>query len=114
MSKQNIIEISIAKNFSIYPGARYRTDGENSGQEFYEEKLRPILTKIWEINNTHIILDFDGTFGYASSFISEVFISVVRDFKDKKKIKKILKFKSNDDPLLVDAILNIIEKAENQ
>jgi hypothetical protein len=108
--KNNQIVISVAKDFSEYPGARYRTDGDHSGEEFYEEILKPLLTKIWD-NEKVILIDFDGTFGYASSFISEIFIRVVEDFKDKKKIKKKLKFKSEDEPLLLGSIEEIIDES---
>lgn len=105
------IQISIAKDFSVYPGARYKRDGNHSGEQFYEEILKPKLSSIWDDPKKDVMIDLDGTFGFASSFISEVFIRVVKDFKDKAIIKKKLKFKSNDEPLLVNAILDIIDEA---
>ncbi len=108
----NYTDIKIAEDFSIYPGARYKTDGNFSGEQFYEDLLKSKLTEIWDDEDKGIRIDFDGTFGYASSFISEVFIRTVKDFKDKKKIKKKLEFKSDDEPLLIKAILQIIDEAE--
>lgn len=110
MNEDNNIRINIAKDFSLYPGARYRTDGKYSGQEFYEDLLKPKFQEVWEDPQKTLLIDFDGTFGYASSFISEVFIRIVQDFKDKNDIKKKLQFKSDDEPLLVDSILKIIDE----
>jgi uncharacterized protein DUF4325 len=106
------ITINIANDFSDSPGARYKTDGDFSGQQFYEDKLKPKLEEVWDDQNKAITLNFDGTYGYASSFISEVFLSVVRDFHDKNKIKEKLNFVSNDEPLLIPAINAIIDNAE--
>src|SRR6266849_3385405 len=105
------ITINIARDFSLYPGARYRTDGDYSGQQFYEDLLKSKLSEIWKDPNKSLLIDFDGTFGYASSFISEVFISVVRDFHDKDALKNKLKLKSDDEPLLTQAITKIIDEA---
>lgn len=112
MKNEDKIQISIAKDFSIYPGARYRTDGNFSGQQFYEEILKPKLKQVWDKDNQLLFIDLDGTFKYASSFISEIFLRTVKDFKDKDKIKKKMEFKSEDAPLLINAIWQIIDEAE--
>lgn len=66
--------IHIAKDFSRYPGGRWRTDGEFSGQRFREELLAPAL-------NAHdrVILELDGTLGYGSSFLEEAFGGLIRE-----------------------------------
>jgi hypothetical protein len=104
--------INIAEDFSDSPGARYRTDGPHSGEEFYEDFLRSKLNLVWKDKKRGIFLNLDGTYGYASSFWSEVFIRVVRDFKDKKTIKKKFKFKSEDEPLLINTIIQKIDEAK--
>lgn len=110
---QNEFQINIAKDFSKYPGARYRNDGDHSGQEFYEDILKPKFLPIWSDPKKKLVIDLDGTFGgYASSFISEVFIRLVKDFKDKSSIKERLEFKSDEDPLLIHSIYQIIDDAE--
>ena len=95
------IKINISEDFTIYPGARYKTDGKYSGEEFYEDILKPKFTKVWEDDDKTMLIDFDGTYGYASSFISEVFIRLGKDFTDKKRIKKKLKLVTTDDPCLL-------------
>lgn len=110
MEKNDCIKISIAKDFSLYPGARYRTDGDNSGQQFYEDILKPKFNKVWKDSKKTLLIDFDGTFGYASSFISEIFNSLVKDFKNKKVILKKVIIKSEDDPFLIQAVKHIINE----
>jgi hypothetical protein len=112
MTSENKIIINIAKDFSTHAGARYRTDGDDSGQEFYEDILKPKFNRIYKDSDGYILLDFDGSFGYASSFISEVIIRLVRDYKDKEMIKNKLKFKSDDEPLLIDYIFHKLEIAQ--
>ncbi len=107
-NKQQII-INIAKDFTVYPGARYRSDGKHSGEQFYEDVLKPKMDKVINDPKTTITINFDGTFGYASSFISEVFLRVAKDYKNKELVLRKLKFISNDDPLLIRSIHQIIE-----
>ena len=104
--------INIATDFSKLPGARFRSDGKDSGEQFYEEKLKPMWKKI-EKTDDILTLNLDGTLGYASSFISEVFTRLVKDFKDVDRIKKKLNIISNDEPLLIDTITNIINDASS-
>jgi len=111
MTKNTYIQIKVAKDFGVYPGARYRTDGPFSGQEFYEDILKPKFQKAWTDSQKIVFIDLDGTFGYASSFISEIFIRLVKDFEDKKAIIKKLEFKSEDEPLLKKSIIQIINEA---
>lgn len=114
MSQDNYIEINIARDFTKSPGARYKSDGKYSGEEFYEDILKPKLSSIWEDPNKKILIDFDGTFGYAYSFISQVFTKVVEDFREKDKIKEKLEFKSDDEPLLINSIRQIMDETKMQ
>ena len=61
-------KISIANDFSVFPGGREPIDGPFSGQEFRDNFLLPIFT-----NNEKVIIDFDGVRGYGSSFLEEAF-----------------------------------------
>ncbi|WP_337519562.1 STAS-like domain-containing protein, partial [Desulfovibrio sp.] len=60
--------INIANDFSVFPGGRYRSDGEFSGEEFRDNILIPALQKYQQV-----IVELDGTRGYGSSFLLEVF-----------------------------------------
>jgi hypothetical protein len=67
-----MITINIATDFAKEPGARTYSDGPKSGQEFFEELLRPKYLEAAGLGvKLRIILD--GTEGYASSFINEAF-----------------------------------------
>lgn len=65
--------INVAKDFSQYPGGRFLSDGEFSGQRFREEFLEPALR-----GNDCVIVQLDGTLGYGSSFLEEAFGGLVR------------------------------------
>lgn len=109
MSSEDLI-IGIAKDFSDAPGARYRDDGPDSGQEFYEEKLKPIYIEAVEKDRI-LIIDMDGTYGYATSFISEAFGRLGRDF-DSKGILNRIRIKSDEDPLLIEYIIKTIKNPD--
>ncbi|MDO6458964.1 STAS-like domain-containing protein [Celeribacter halophilus] len=66
-------EISIATDFSRFPGGRYRKLGKHSGEEFREDVLSPALKK-----NEEVFVILDGTVGYGSSFLEEAFGGLVR------------------------------------
>ena len=65
--------ISIAKDFSAYPGGRFRDDGDHSGEAFREDILVPALQE-----SDHLIVDLDDTEGFGSSFLNEAFGGLVR------------------------------------
>ena len=66
--------ISIAQHFSETPAGRYRSDGPFSGERFREEFLYPAL-----LDSTKVQVQLDGTLGYGSSFLEEVFGGLVRE-----------------------------------
>ncbi|WP_276682148.1 STAS-like domain-containing protein [Empedobacter brevis] len=65
------IKISIL-DFSEYPGPRYKIQGNNSGEQFYEEFIKPNFDKAIK-NDKKLIVDLDGAAGFASSFLDEAF-----------------------------------------
>ena len=102
--------ISIAKDFTRTPGARYIEDGPYSGQEFREKFLERIFQD--PQSNEKVTIVFDGTIGYPTSFLEEAFGGLARKFGAEKCIEK-LEFISNDDPLLIEEIKMYISKASN-
>lgn len=94
-------KIKIAIDFSPYPGARYREDGQYSGQEFFQNILEPKFTSLKE--GEVLIIDLDGTEGYATSFLDEAFGGLARNYGKENVLKK-LSFVSNDEPYLIDEI----------
>ncbi|MFA6447711.1 MAG: DUF4325 domain-containing protein [Patescibacteria group bacterium] len=99
--------IKIATDFSDHPGARYRKDGECSGEQFLEELLLPKFEKSVEKN--HILqIDLNKVYGYPSSFISGSFgkLSVL---KGEELVLKHIQFKSEDNPINSEKILKEIK-----
>ena len=71
------MKINIAKEFSIAPVARFRSDGDCSGEEFREDWLLPKLKQASKSNP--LIVDIDDAAGYPYSFLEEAFGGLVRD-----------------------------------
>ncbi|KIM08768.1 MAG: hypothetical protein KU29_03315 [Sulfurovum sp. FS06-10] len=105
-------KINIAQEYTITPGARYITDGEFSGQDFREKFLEPIFSNTPE---EKVIVNLDGTMGYATSFLEESFGGLVRKFGNKftnKAIFDTFEFISNDEPACIDEIRKYIMEAK--
>ncbi len=68
----NKYKISVARDFSQYPGGRYKSEGENSGEDFL---LNHLLGKLFAavLENSVLEIDLTGMNGYPSSFISGSF-----------------------------------------
>jgi len=96
------IEINISQNFSETPGARYKTDGDFSGQDFFENILEPKFLEIQE-TNFKLVVNLDNTDGYATSFLDEAFGGLARKYGEKLVLKKI-EFISIEEPYLIDEI----------
>lgn len=110
MKQQNKkLNLSIAKQFSITPGGRYKKEGDNSGEEFFEKYLFPMYLMA-ESEGKKLLIDLDGCMGYPSSFLDESFGGLARRFPD-KDIFSVIEFKSEDEPGLPDTIKKIIERS---
>ena len=92
--EQNII--SVAKEFSKFPGGRYVTDGPNSGERFREEILAPALVSGDDV----FTIDLDGTVGFGSSFLEEAFGGLVRVHNLTRETMDRLIFKSKNQTLV--------------
>ena len=100
-------KIKVSKDFSDAPGARYRSNGPKSGQEFYEDLMLPTF-EIAVKNNATLEIDLDDTWGYASSFLSENFERLSKE-KGSEVVLKHIEIISNDEPELIEIIKNMIE-----
>ena len=67
-------------DFAEYPGVRYIEQGDYSGEEFYVDTINPLFKKCISENKI-LVVDLDGTAGYASSFLDECFGNLVYDFE---------------------------------
>ena len=97
------IILNIAKEFSKSPGARFRTQGENSAEEFFEVHLLPVFTKALQ-ENKKLLVDMDGGYGYMIGFIDEAFGRLAQKF-DRSVIYRILDVKCDEEPTLADEIV---------
>jgi uncharacterized protein DUF4325 len=67
-------ELSIAQDFTPFPGGRTREDGPFSGAYFRDEILGPLLA-----DGGHVVINLDGVAGLPSSFWEEVFGGLIRE-----------------------------------
>ena len=105
------MEIIISKDFSETPGARKRTDGEYSGEEFRETLLIPKYLDAIK-NNEKLIINLDGGYGYPTSFLEEAFGGLARRY-DFNEVLNTLEFTSNDEPSLIEEIVDYIKNAKD-
>ncbi|WP_323941601.1 STAS-like domain-containing protein [Aeromonas hydrophila] len=94
-------------DFSEFPGARYKRLGPYSGEEFRDDVLIPAIH-----SNHKVIVNFDGVFGYGSSFLEEVFGGLIRLGIDENVVRDIISSAiSNDDPDVLSEIKSYVEDA---
>ncbi len=105
------MKIKISNDFSDTPGGRFISEGAFSGEEFRRNILSPKYKEA--ISKGEILeIDFDGCFGYATSFLEESFGGLVRERKEKGILDN-MRFISNDDitvPILIKKYVSNEEK----
>ena len=106
----NINTLKVSEAFSNTPGARYYEDGDDSGQEFYDNCLKEAFKGALERREL-LTIDLDGTEGYATSFLDEAFVRLVRDF-GKNDVLKFIRIISNDEPDWIEEINSYINEAD--
>lgn len=99
-------KISIAKDFTTTPGFRFKIEGPFSGEEFRETHLEPLFEK----GETNIEVNLDGTAGYATSFLEEIFGGLSRKHGAARCLS-VFSFISEEEPELVDEIQGYINDA---
>lgn len=102
-------KINIAKDFSDAPGGRYVKEGKFSGEEFREELLVPKYIEANE-KGVKLLIDLDGTYGYATSFLDEAFGGLGRRYPNDDVASK-LDFISKDQPGIVEVINKYIKNS---
>ena len=99
------------KDFSITPGSRELDEGKkaHSGEEFRNKFLEPAFKKIINSEN-NLTVNLDGTIGYGTSWLEEVFGGLARMY-GREIVKNKLVFISEEEPYLIDDIIEYIENA---
>ena len=111
MADLNIVELNIAKEFSRCPGARYKGEGDYSGEEFRENFLLPKLKEACD-KGCKLRIILDGSAGYSTAFLEESFGGLIRhDQMDYQKIINTIEFLSNEDPSYESDIRLYLKKA---
>ena len=92
--------LSVARQFTEFPGGRSRRISEFSGEQFREEFLEPAVK-----SGEEVIVELDGVVGYGSSFLEEVFGGIVRAMKwlNRDQVNKHLKIISSRESWLIEA-----------
>ena len=98
-----MIEINVAKDFSVCPGGRYVSDGPNSGEQFRKMLLKPAYIKAQE-NKEKILINFDGCFGIPISFIDESFGGLSRELHNPNILSDMIIISTEQPNLLRDCI----------
>ena len=106
--------ISIAKDFSTIPGARFPEEGDFSGQDFRNNVLCPALKKAVS-NNEVLTVVLDGTAGLGTSFLEESFGGLIRNDKfSLDTIQKFIVFVSEEEPDYITENNQYIKEANAQ
>lgn len=103
------------KNFSKTPGTRYRDEGKkaHSGQQFREEILAPAFQKVRNGEYGKLVVDLDGTIGYGTSWLEEVFGGLAREYETQEVLHR-LELISNEEPYLIEDINQYIRNAKGK
>jgi hypothetical protein len=101
--------ISLARDFSDTPGPRSRDEGDWSGEQFLDEILLPKFHEALTASQK-LMVDLDGTEGYATSFLEASFGGLARTF-DPASVLSIVEFKSEDEPHLIEEVKKYIRDA---
>lgn len=102
--------IVICKEFSDAPGGRYIKEGNYSGEAFREELLLPRFEEA-EKKHEKLKIDFDGCFGFGTSFLEEAFGGLVRKYK-KRNVLDVIEIVSQEDETVPELICKYVKDAE--
>ncbi len=103
------MKIEVAKVFSKTPGARSPDEGAYSGEEFLASILGPAFEESVQ-RKEKLIVDLDGTEGYATSFLEASFGGLARRYGINDVIS-VLVLVSKEEPYLVEEIVRYVRQA---
>lgn len=105
-----MIKINICNDFSDAPGGRYIAEGNYSGEEFRDNILIPKFYEAEKMNEK-LEVNFDGCYGFGTSFLEEAFGGLVRKTK-KHNVLDLLALVATEDDTLIDLVNKYIKEAE--
>lgn len=104
-----IIKYKFAKEYSKYPGGRFKRLGDFSGEDFRDKVLRDIFDskeKTIEIDATGVVTSF------TPSFLDECFGELAKEYGIDEFTRKVKLF-SSDNPNLSEKMMYYVERAAN-
>lgn len=102
--------ISIADDFTRFPGGRYRKNGKGSGEEFRDRFLVPLLS-----HGESAVIDLEGTSGYPPSFLEEAFGGLVRAGFSAEELRSRIRLRAGPTfESYTNLIWDYVDKAERQ
>lgn len=104
-----MMRLTIANDFSDVPGPRSRSEGANSAEEFLDGHLRPKFLEAERLGDK-LLVDLDGGFGYATSFLEEAFGGLAREV-GVERVQQVVEVKSDEEPYLRDDVYAYIREA---
>jgi STAS-like domain of unknown function (DUF4325) len=107
-----MLPISISRDYTDTPGPRFRNEGGFSGEQFLEEILEPKYLQAVAAHDK-LIIDLDGTEGYATSFLEAAFGGLGRKY-DPSQILDTIRFKCDDEPMLEQEIITYIKDSRRK
>lgn len=106
-----MIKIKICEDYTDAPGGRYIKEGKYSGEDFRDSILLEKYDEAVRLNEK-LIIDFDGCYGFGTSFLEEAFGGLVRKY-NRRGVWKNLKLTSEEDETIPKLVKKYIEDAEN-
>lgn len=105
--------VKIARDFTTKPGGRYIEEGAYSGELFRDRLVYPALLKVLK-QNQRLVIDFDGCYGFETSFLEEAFGGMVRKYGIIGLLKSITLVSTEDEtiPGLISKYVNAEEKKQ--
>lgn len=104
--------LSIASEFTRTPGPRSENEGPFSGDAFLKRLLFPKFEEAVK-RGEQLVVDLDGTAGYATSFLEAAFGGLAR-MKGASEVERVLDFRSEDEPFLIEEIKGYIRDVGKQ
>jgi hypothetical protein len=112
------MNLTVATDFSRTPGVRTLSEGDFSGEVFLGNCLYPRFAQAVR-EGRQLVVNLDGTAGYATSFLEASFGGLVRGDRsqnipatDLRIVDKYLKLVCTDDPYLLEEIKEYMHDAE--
>lgn len=106
-----MIKIKICDDFTDVPGGRYIKEGKYSGEEFRDSILKEKIYEAEKLGDK-LIIDFDGCYGFSTSFLEEAFGGMVRVYK-KVNILDFIDIVSREDETIEPLIKKYVKAAED-